>query len=158
MINSSLIGKAALKSTEVGGIRLLNLAFTSSGVIGNTTFCMGLHNIAVADSGDFGYLCIFRDLSATPVLFPNMIHGENYKMASSGEDFCLVANPIGNSTPTQSIVIGNVALACNVTGDLIVHDASASIGTPDEEGIVHLGTTALRVVRKGDNWFFCITT
>lgn len=152
----NLIGFASLTTDVISNKRVLRLALTTAGVVGTRTFCIGKRNIAVADNGLYGHLCVFNDTSAPAVPNTSNINGVRYTCATSGKAFCIVGSPQGDITPTNSIVLGNVAVAVNAAGDMIVKDCTSAIGTPDEEDVVFLGETPLRVVRKGKDWYWVV--
>ena len=154
---SNLIGWSALTSTYTSPRSFLRAASTSSGTLGITTLCLGKRNIALADHGDYKYICVYNDSGAVDSEDVAQISITGYALADSGESFCLVIDPQGDTTPDNSIVLGNRAVAVNAAGDLIFHNSTSAIGTPDDEDVVFIASKPLRVVRKGDDWYLAVS-
>jgi hypothetical protein len=152
----NLIGFSALRKTLTSGKYVLRIALTSNGTLGSRTLCLGGRNIAVADHGDYGYLCVFNHSAAVSATPTTTICGNRFALATSGESYCVVGASQADSTPANSIVLGTVPIATNANGDLICKDLTATIGTPDEEDVIFIGETPLRVVRKGSNWYLVV--
>lgn len=152
----NLIGLSALRKTLSSGKYNLNIAVTTNGAVGTKTLCLGTRNVALADHGNFTYLCVFRHSAAVAATPTDVICGNRYALATSGECFCPVGQSQGDAAAANAIVIGNRALSTNANGDLICKDVTAAVGTPDEEGFVFLGVKPLRAVRKGGNWYLVV--
>jgi hypothetical protein len=154
---SNLIGWSALTSTYTYPRSFLKAASTSSGTLGTNTLCLGKRNIALADHGDYKYICVYNDSDAVDSDDVAQISVTGYALAESGESFCLVVDPQDDATPDNSIVLSNRAVAVNESGDLIFHDSTTDIGTPDDEDVVFIASKPLRVVRKGNNWYLAVS-
>ncbi len=154
---SNLIGWSALTSTYTSPRSFLRAASTTSGTLGTKTLCLGKRNVALADHGDYTYICVYNDIDAVESEDVAQISVTGYALADSGESFCLVVDPQDDSTPDNSIVLSNRAVAVNESGDLIFHDSTTDIGTPDEEDVVFIASKPLRVVRKGGNWYLAVS-
>ena len=154
----NIIGFSALQSVIVSGNRLLCMGLSTAGTVGSRTLCLGSRNISLANYNGYALLCIFNDTSAVASSKNANITGIRYSLATSGQSYCLVINEPADLTPTNSIVVGDVPLAVNAEGQLIVQDCTTSIGTPDQEDVIFIADEPLRVVRKGSNWYLAVTT
>jgi hypothetical protein len=152
----NLIGYSAIKSTKTGGKSFLSTSLTSSGTIGSKILTLGTRGIALANNGNYTYLCAYVDNAASDANKSLLIAGKPYALATSGQSYCLFTSSLGNSTAINSIVLGYTTIAINSSGSLIIKDCTSAVGTPDEEDAVYIGDKPLRVVRKGSNWYLVI--
>jgi len=147
------IGLAALTSTVTSGERLLNLAITSAGTVGTNVLCLGSRNITLANNGNYKHLCIFRDTSGKSIGNAISINTLRYALMTSGLSYCILGQLISDNIPVNSLVLGNEAIAINAEGDIIAQDVTALVGTPDEEDVIFIGDSPLRVIYKAPNWY-----